>query len=200
MGDQREMFLKVAILALATVILISGAWGYKLKKDRESRVFEALAEEPAAVEPAEEAVLETEETGFIYVDICGAVAKEGFYRLPKESRLMDAVDMAGGLLETADRRRINLAQKIFDQQKIIIMTVDEALVEEAEAKERGLVNINTASAEELERLPGIGPVYAARIIDYREEKGGFSTKEEIMAIQGIGEKTYADLESCICIF
>jgi len=139
-----------------------------------------------------------EEQAFICVDVCGAVAKEGFYKLPADSRVFDLVEMAGGLLETADIKRVNLAKKIYDQEKIIIPEIGESLA--VEDVDDGLININTAGKALLEELPGIGPVYAERIMEYRQKNGGFKTKEEIMNISGIGEKTYAKIEECICIY
>lgn len=194
MREMSERTLKTVILVLAAVILLSGAWGMKLKRDRETRAFEALAESPLPEESMETAVCV--EDAPIGIDICGAVAREGYYELPPDSRLKDAVLLAGGLTEEADRRRINLAMKLKDQQKIVIPAMGEVLEEESEGS---LVNINTAGADRLESLPGVGPVYAERIMAYRKTNGPFASKEDLMNVSGIGEKTYANLEACICV-
>ncbi|SRR6056297_22449 len=198
MIEGRDSRFKITIILLAAAIVFVGVWGFKLKKDRESMVRKQLLE---ASETESEPTLQDageENSEFIYVDICGAVEEEGFYELPLDSRVFDAVEMAGGLLETADTKRINLAQKAYDQQKIIIPALGDELTEEETGG--GLVNINTASKSLLEDLPGIGPVYAERIVAYRQENGGFKSKEELMEIKGIGEKTYAEMEECIRIY
>jgi len=198
MLEKRDSRLKTAILLLAAAILAVGVWGFKLKNDRESMVREKLLEASENESGSASEDKGDESPELIYVDICGAVAEEGFYELPFDSRVFDAVEMAGGLLETADTKRINLAQKIYDQQKIIIPAIGDGLAEEETSG--GLVNINTASKSLLEDLPGIGPVYAERILEYRQKNGGFKSKEELMEIKGIGEKTYAGMEECICIY
>ena len=198
MLEKRDGRLKTAILLLAAAILAVGVWGFKLKNDRESMVREKLLEASENESGSASEDKGDESPELIYVDICGAVAEEGFYELPLDSRVFDAVEMAGGLLETADTKRINLAQKIYDQQKIIIPAIGDGLAEEETSG--GLVNINTASKSLLEDLPGIGPVYAERILEYRQKNGGFKSKEELMEIKGIGEKTYAGMEECICIY
>ena len=198
MFDKRDGRFNTAIILLAVAIVIVGIWGFKSKRDRESNIREQLLE---ASETQSELSLQDEEKEnpkFLYVDICGAVAKEGFYELPFDSRVYDAVQMAGGLLENADTKRINLAQKVYDQQKIIIPAFGDGLTEEE--TEDGLININTASKALLEDLPGIGPAYAERIVEYRQKNGGFKSKEELMEIKGIGEKTYAGMEGCFCIY
>ncbi|HKL10236.1 MAG TPA: ComEA family DNA-binding protein [Clostridia bacterium] len=198
MFDKRDGRFNTAIILLAVAIVIVGIWGFKSKRDRESNIREQLLE---ASETQSELSLQDEEKEnpkFLYVDICGAVAKEGFYELPFDSRVYDAVQMAGGLLENADTKRINLAQKVYDQQKIIIPAFGDGLTEEE--TEDGLININTASKALLEDLPGIGPAYAERIVEYRQKNGGFKSKEELMEIKGIGEKTYAGMEECFCIY
>lgn len=198
MLEGRDGRFRTIIIILALAIVAVGAFGFKLKRDREAEIREQLlqASETQSELSSEDEAAQAPE--FIYVDICGSVQKEGFYELPAGSRVFDAVEIAGGLMENADTKRINLAQKVYDQQKIIIPAVgDEPAGEEASG---GLVNINTASGSELEAIPGIGPVYAERIIEYRQKSGGFKSKEEIMEIKGIGEKTYSEMEGCICIY
>jgi competence protein ComEA len=193
-----ENRFKVIIFVLILAMALVGVWGFKLKKDRDLRVLEQLAEISVAEDTSSISQEKQESPEFLYVDICGAVAKEGFYKLPSESRVVDAVEMAGGLLDTADIKRINLAQKIYDQEKIIIPEIGESLA--VEESTDGIININTAGKARLEELSGIGPAYANRIILYRQKNGGFKSKEEIMEINGIGEKTYENIEECICIY
>jgi competence protein ComEA len=193
-----ENRFKVIIFVLILAIAFVGAWGFKLKKDRGLKVLEQIAEASEAENISSISEEKQESPEFLCVDICGAIAEEGFYKLPAESRVVDAVEMAGGLLDTADIKRINLAQKIYDQEKIIIPEIGESLA--VEESTYGLININTAGKARLEELSGIGPAYADRIIAYRQKNGEFKTKEEVMEINGIGEKTYEDIEECICIY
>jgi len=198
MLDGRDSRFKITIILLAAAIIIVGIWGFKLKKERESKIRQQFLQETEKQTEQSFEDVEDETSEFIYVDICGAVVEEGFYELPVDSRVFDVVEMAGGLLENADKKRINLAQKVYDQEKIIIPAFGDDFTEEE--TRGGLVNINTASKSMLEDLPGIGPVYAERIVAYRQECGGFKSKEELMEIKGIGEKTYLGMEESICIY
>lgn len=144
----------------------------------------------------------------LVVHIDGAVQNPGVYTLTVDARCQDAVIAAGGLTEKADTTTINLAQKLTDGQKIHIPAQGEAEISSAASAvqaERGtdassgLVNINTASAAELDTLPGVGEALAAAIIQDREEVGPFASIEDLMRVSGIGEKKYAKLESYICV-
>lgn len=144
----------------------------------------------------------------ITIDIEGAVLKPGIYKLSEGSILEDAIKISGGLTKKADKATIakdmNRAEKIRDGQKIyfpFIGTVAGAGTGSSASTGTisGKVNINTASISQLDTLPGIGPAYAQRIIDYRSANGGFKSPEEIMEISGIGEKTYEKIKDLISI-
>ena len=104
-------------------------------------------------------------------------------------RLVDAVNAAGGLTDLADTEAVNLAAPLSDGQHIHIPTKEIFLSQNA-AAQGDLVNINTADAERLATLKGIGPALAQRIIDYREQNGAFKTVDEIKNVRGIGEKKF----------
>lgn len=145
----------------------------------------------------------------IAIHIEGAVQNPGLYYLDEESRYDDAVNIAGGLLQGADRSRINLAKKIYDEAFIYIPMVgeewkptDEQNAEnnhENQAKDSSvaLININTANQQELMSLSGIGEVYAQRIIDYRTTNGAFQSIEDIMKVSGIGNVTFENIKAQI---
>lgn len=156
-----------------------------------------------------------EEKEEIVVDIAGAVLNPGVHKLKPGARLIDLVDLAGGLTAKADKdwidRNFNLARKLTDGEKIYVPEKGkEVLGEKAEngssslksesaSRQTNLVNINTASVSELETLPGIGPSFAQKIIDYRTLHNGFKSIEELKAVSGIGEKTFEKIKEKITI-
>lgn len=135
------------------------------------------------------------ESRMVYVYVCGAVRDPGVVEVPEGSRAEEALRLAGGMTEDADPFYVNLAETVTDGQKLYFPTEEEAETLEAVAKaaEEGLVNINTASAEELCTLPGIGASRAADIVRYREQNGAFQTREDIMKVSGIKQNAYDKL-------
>ena len=131
----------------------------------------------------------------VYVYVCGAVAEPGVVEVPEGSRAGDALELAGGMTPEADPFYVNLAEIVTDGQKLYFPTASEAEDMEAAVKaaEEGIVNINTASAEELCTLPGIGASRAADIVRYREKNGDFRSKEDIMKVSGIKQNAYDKL-------
>lgn len=152
----------------------------------------------------------------IVVDVEGAVAKPGVRELPGGSLVADAIKAAGGFTQDADRayvaREMNQAEELKDHQKVYVPLLGE-IVEPAGDDDApgtgtdadggggsdGLVDLNSASAEELETLPGVGEVTAGKIIDYREAFGPFGSIEELMEVSGIGEKTFEKLQDKITV-
>ena len=150
-----------------------------------------------------EDVVASEDTITVYV--CGAVVQEGVYELPAGSRISDALLMAGGYDENALHGYVNLAEKLEDGERIYFPDYQEleelgiVPISSTESSESGLVNINTADAEMLKTLPGIGDAKAADIIAYREEHGAFSSIEDIKNVSGIGESIYNRISSGITV-
>ncbi len=135
----------------------------------------------------------------IYVYVCGAVKQAGVYELPAGSRVYEAIELAGGLMEEAAAAQINQAEILKDEQQIYVPTQAEAEKQqtlEAEASD-GKINLNTAGQEELMSLPGIGKSKADGIIKYREENGPFQTIEDIMLISGIKEGLFNQIRDKI---
>ena len=156
--------------------------------------------------------------GEIRVDIEGAVKNPGLYSLKEGSILEDLLAVCGGFSDSVDGMRVakefNRAEILSDGQKIYIPTKGEVAGAEAGAASSratsssgaesaempiGKININSATAEQLDTLPGIGPAYASRIIDYRNSHGGFKSIEEIQEVTGIGPKTLEKLKDQITI-
>ena len=169
---------------------------------------EAYFQSTELVEAAEEAKSEEQLVDEllpeeIYVQVAGAVVKPDVYKLPEGSRVYAAIEAAGGLLDSADDNDINQAALLEDGQKIYVYTYEEtALLEEEQALEEaddGLVNINTATLNELTALPGIGEAKANQIIAYREANGNFSSIEDIKKVSGIGDGIFNQINSLIKI-
>lgn len=152
--------------------------------------------------------IEEEESGTIMVHICGQVNNPGIIEVEWDSRVIDVVNLAGGLKKTADSDRINLARKLVDEEKVYIPEIgEEELPEENSGSNEtnkdnntggGRININLCSKEELMTLSGIGDVTAQKIIDYREENL-FKSPEEIKNVSGIGDKKYEAIEEFITV-
>ena len=141
------------------------------------------------------------EPAMIYVHICGAVSAPGVYELPEGSRIFEAVEAAGGFTEEAAQASLNLAQVVSDEEQIVILTKEEAEAKARMEREQqaGIVNLNTASKEQLMTLPGIGESRAEDIIRYRKESGGFQSVEEIMNVPGIKESAYLKIKDSITV-
>lgn len=144
----------------------------------------------------------------IVVQVSGSVPRPGVYELPAGSRVRDAVDAAGGFLAGADYGSVNLALPLNDGQEVVIAGPtpegDDAGSDTTRSGDASdvvapnpLVDINTATAEELETLPGIGPTLAQRIVDYRTQNGPFETIEDIMNVSGIGLATFENFRMLI---
>ena len=148
----------------------------------------------------------------IYVYICGEVANPGVYELSEDSRIYEAVDAAGGFTENAARESINLASKVSDGMQITIYNKEEAASLPAGGTSAGknsgqdqmsgsssLVNLNTATKEELMTLKGIGESKAEDIIRYRKKSGGFKKIEDIMKISGIKDAGFQKIKDSITV-
>lgn len=148
--------------------------------------------EAAAAEPAAQTLC---------VYVCGEVRAPGVYELPEGSRIVDAVEAAGGMTEAASGTWLNLAEPVSDGQKIEVPSETEAseLEKEQQEAQSGLVNLNTASAEELMTLTGIGESKAEAILSYREEHGGFEKPEELMEIPGIKEGVFEKIRDQVTV-
>ena len=157
-----------------------------------------------------------EETEKIVVHVSGAVKNEGVVELDKNSRVVDAIEAVGGVTENAYMKNVNLAEQLEDGSKIYIPTKEEAENEKQntnyitsnsnvgsgssianEKTKSGKININTATAEELDTLPGIGESTANKIINYREENGKFKSIEEIKEVSGIGDSKFEQIKDLI---
>ena len=155
--------------------------------------------------------VENSEKSGVYVYICGEVTNPGVYELSGDSRIYEAVDAAGGFTENAARESVNLASKVSDGMQITIHNKEEAASLLAGSGAVGgnngqggtsgsrIVNLNTATKEELMTLKGIGEAKAEELIRYREKSGGFKKIEDIMKISGIKEAGFQKIKDDITV-
>jgi competence protein ComEA len=164
------------------------------------QVDAALA--PPAAPPAETA---TTATGVV-VDVVGAVRRPGLYRLEPGTRIADAVSRAGGATPKADLSLINLAAPLADGEQVVVPKRGVAAVAApaggaagsvAGAPSTGPVHLSTATLEQLDSLPGIGPVTAQKILDYRQKHGAFTSVDELDAVPGIGPARLDQLKDLV---
>lgn len=125
------------------------------------------------------------------IDIRGAVSTPGVVYVDPGDRLIDVVNQAGGLTPNADLSLINLSTRVTDGQLIVLPTISTGTEGDGSTNDR--ININTATAEELTQLPGIGDVLAARIVNYREANGPFQSIDELVNVEGISANKVEEL-------
>ena len=203
---------KIVISVFVAVLALCGC-----KKEKQTVFTDTVyaSENSSTQEPAQQDLIEEDLPGkavTICVFVCGAVNCEGVYELPEFSRVIDAVEAAGGYSEEAARVYVNQAEYVYDTQRIEIPTIGEAQRlreiaaeagvsdgESASARDSGLIDINTADKQELMRIPGIGESKADRIIEYRQIHGRFGSAEELMNVSGIGSGMFEKMKDCITV-
>jgi len=141
----------------------------------------------------------------VVVAVAGKVVRPGLVRLPAGSRVDDAVRAAGGLAAGADAGLLNLARKLVDGEQVLVGVdpppgpVAQGPAPATAGEAGGPVDLNTATVADLDALPGIGPVLAQRIVDWRTEHGRFASVEQLREVTGIGESKYADLADAVAV-
>lgn len=220
----------IVVIAIITVIIIT----ILIKKNTNDEIIieedvleNKIEDENAVLEERTNVIEDTEiEKGKIYVYITGEVNNSGVVVLDEGSRIIDAINAAGGTTNNADISDINLVYIVEDGMKIVIPSaetlknnpnfkcitsessngsddensIDEKVSEDApdsKDKKNSKVNINTATQTELETLPGIGPSLALKIINYRKENGKFSSIDDIKNVSGIGDNKFNNIKDLI---
>ncbi|RLV50101.1 ComEA family DNA-binding protein [Nocardioides mangrovicus] len=136
--------------------------------------------------------------GTVVVDVAGKVRRPGVVTLPTGSRVQDAISRAGGLRVGVAAGSLNLARVLVDGEQILVGVPGAAgaapsMASATTAPEGGLVNLNSATLTQLQDLPGVGPVTAQKIMEYRTAHGAFTSVDQLLEVDGIGDKTLADI-------
>ena len=217
--DLLESQHRKIIIVLVVVMLAGG--GYWMLKHFHPALF--LGEPDFVVEteaaPPPSTPPSTAPKSEIVVHVMGAVKSPGVYHLSTEVRIHEAIEKAGGKTDQADIHSLNLAAKIRDGEQIYVpeirkipdveQTIPTAPSAAASrqpyprspaSSDGSRININTATAKELQTLRGIGPTMAQRIVEYRQTSGRFATVEELTHVKGIGEKTLEKIRDSIAVY
>lgn len=215
---------KQKIIIIISTIMVIGLSYYVYSKEKGKNEISDLQIEETNIEDKEI----IKEKIKIKVHISGAIKNEGVFELDENSRIIDAIEKAGGLTEQAYTKHINLAEVLEDGSKIYIPTKEEIENQEKQNNEKQnnedvesfkntnsinpkennqnykstnqkikKININTATQEELDSLPGVGTSTANKILNYRKENGKFKTKEDIKNVSGIGESKFNKIKDLI---
>jgi len=201
---------KITIILLLVVIIIGG--GIVLSKNINKEDNFTINR---ASDISENNTVIQKEIPSVIIHITGAVKNPGVYQLKSTDRIVDAVKIAGGETEEANLDLINLAALLKDGQKIIVPyktyseTGDEtntnsyknveSVYSSSSVSTSAKININTANANMLQALSGIGPVLSERIIEYRNQNGFFGVIDDIKDVSGIGEKKFEGIKDLICV-
>ncbi len=132
--------------------------------------------------------------GLVVVAVAGKVRRPGLVRLPVGARVDDALKAAGGLTPGTSPGLLNLARRLVDGEQVLV-GVDAPAGSPPGAPPGGLLDLNTATPEQLDDLPGVGPVLAGRIVDWRTEHGRFASVDQLREVSGIGESKYSSMKS-----
>lgn len=228
----RKQILIGTLIGIVLIIFISiGVYSYVNNKTKEKNISLVVEKKKSTeeknVEKNNNEIEQVEEKVIYQVDIKGEVIFPGIYSLEESSRVIDVINMAGGLTENANTTVINLSKKIYDEMVIIIYSNSEVedfkktkeieaqvmnsciqkdenslhndacITTEEDMEMNKKISINTASKEEIMTLPGLGEAKAQSIIDYRNQNGSFENIEDIMNVSGIGESLFAQIKEYI---
>jgi len=201
MADWLERYRSYIVIVLVNLVVLGGMFFFWRRPEPEP--ISILTPEPTATP------LPTPTPRPLRVYVSGAVMRPDVYELSYDSIVRDAIDAAGGPTSEADLNRINLARRVHDEEQIYVPQKGEESPPVSppsgpsslspSGQGGGKVNINTATAEELDTLPGVGPAIAQRIIDYRTANGPFQSVEDIKKVRGIGDATFEELKNKITV-
>lgn len=210
----KEKKLGILLAIVSLVLIICLTFFFKIKEDDKKVTLPSQMNLTENLSTTAQNDREEEKTNpemeTIMVDIKGAVVKEGVYQLQRNSRVTDAIQIAGGLRDDADPNAINLAQKLSDEAILYVArkgenkSIIDSQSQQSSSIEQGgqrdqKVNINKATIKDLRKIPGIGEKRAQEILDARDSKGGFKSIDDLLTISGIGQKTLEKIKNDIII-
>ena len=191
---------EAAALAVLGLLLLTGAGLAYARARPAAGVAPPAGAVSSSASPAASAAANTN-----VVDVVGAVRKPGVYDFAQGARVIDAVRAAGGFLRDAEPQAINLARPLVDGEQVVVQKKGESPAAAAPAgagsaqQPGGKVNINSATESDFENLPGIGPVLAQKIVDYRDQHGPFRSIQDLMKVSGIGQKKFDSLQAYVTV-
>lgn len=194
----------LGVFCILTSFYLYGRNKSKVFKDEYMQnIFVEEADNEKSVEAIGSNIIDNK-VGKILVEIKGEVNKPDVYEIDDGSIIRDLIDKAGGLTSNANINNINRAEKLKNNQLIVIPNKNDVGSSETKnisegISNDGIININNADLSELQKINGIGEVKAQSIIDYREKNGGFKSIEDIKNVDGIGSKTFEKIKDKICI-
>jgi competence protein ComEA len=188
----------LGVVALIVTVLVSMA-GASGSTSTEPRVSITSTARARAGEPSP-----SPSTAQTFVHVLGAVARPGLYPLGPGSRVVDAVAAAGGFTADANQGGVNLARPVVDGEQLVVPAVGEPVPQTsapagAASAPAGKLDLNAATAEQLETLPRVGPALSARILQWRTENGRFTSVDDLLEVPGIGEKTLDGFRELVTI-
>ncbi|MBM7490330.1 competence protein ComEA [Micromonospora luteifusca] len=189
----------VRALAVVAVVVVVGAAGWAWQARPQSEPVAPLVSDTASAAPLADP--SASGSGELVVAVAGKVRKPGLVRLPAGSRLADAVQAAGGPLPGVDVALLNPARKVTDGELIVVGVTPPPGGPAAggAASATGPLNLNTATLAQLDALPGVGPVLAQRILDHRDQHGGFKAVGDLRQVDGIGDARYEQLKDLVTV-
>ena len=209
--ERKSVVALTVLLVVAAVFAAQHFWSGRTQPVRAPEVVRAAPYEDATATPGSPAA-SRDRVGApgtaIVVDVSGKVREPGIHRLPAGARVADALRAAGGVSPGTDTAGLNRARLLVDGEQVVVGAPPAAQVPGA-ARGTGTagsggtggtaapVALNTATLEQLDTLPGVGPVLAQHIIDYRTQHGGFRSVDELREVNGIGDRRFADLQNLV---
>lgn len=188
----------VSLLALLVGVAVAGTAWWTLKGAPEPVPVAHVSPgpTPSSAAPAVASGSPSTAPSEVVVDVAGKVRRPGVATLPAGSRVIDALKRAGGARGSVDLSTLNLARVLVDGEQILVGVVPAGGVAATTPPTTGsgaLVNLNTSTLDQLESLPGVGPVTAQKILDWRTEHGSFTAIDELLEVDGIGAKTFEEI-------
>ncbi|SBT46025.1 ComEA family DNA-binding protein [Micromonospora auratinigra] len=204
--DPGRRGVRALAVVAAVVVLVAGVWAWRSRPHAEP-VRPVAAPETSERSPAP--VGSSNAAAQVVVAVAGKVRRPGLVRLPAGARVADALDAAGGALPGVDVALLNPARKVTDGELILVGVAAPAAPPGAAGPAAGAagsggvaggpVNLNTATLAQLDALPGVGPVLAQRILDHREQHGGFRSVSDLRQVDGIGDARYEQLKDLVTV-